>query len=50
MCTLGENFTDEEVIYSIDKADRDGDGEINIDEFYQVISSIHHDKCGYYAY
>lgn len=33
---LGENMTDEELQEMIDEADRDGDGEINEDEFLKV--------------
>merc|ERR1712075_28026 len=32
---LGENMTDEELQEMIDEADRDGDGEINEDEFFK---------------
>merc|ERR1712130_828676 len=34
---LGENIDDEELQDMINQADRDGDGEINIDEFYRII-------------
>ncbi len=34
---LGENMTDEELQDMIDQADRDGDGEINPDEFYRIM-------------
>ena len=41
---LGENMTDEELQEMIDEADRDGDGEINEDEFlkvrFRVVSSL----------
>merc|ERR1712178_78051 len=34
---LGENIDDEELQSMINQADRDGDGEINIDEFYRIM-------------
>ncbi|CAM6092549.1 unnamed protein product [Calypogeia fissa] len=34
---LGENMTDEELQEMIDEADRDGDGEINEEEFYRIM-------------
>ncbi|KAJ3220856.1 hypothetical protein HK099_003947 [Clydaea vesicula] len=34
---LGENLTDEELQEMIDEADRDGDGEINPDEFLRIM-------------
>jgi centrin-1 len=34
---LGENLTDEELQEMIDEADRDGDGEINEEEFYRIM-------------
>ena len=34
---LGESLTDEELQEMIDEADRDGDGEINQDEFLRVM-------------
>ncbi|ORZ37717.1 centrin 2 [Catenaria anguillulae PL171] len=34
---LGENLTDEELQEMIDEADRDGDGEINEDEFMRIM-------------
>lgn len=34
---LGENLTDEELQNMIDEADRDGDGEINQDEFLRIM-------------
>ncbi|XP_067004791.1 uncharacterized protein [Anabrus simplex] len=34
---LGENLTDEELQEMIDEADRDGDGEINQDEFLRIM-------------
>ncbi|XP_069884760.1 centrin-1 [Dipodomys merriami] len=34
---LGENLTDEELQEMIDEADRDGDGEVNEDEFLKIM-------------
>ena len=34
---LGENMTDEELQEMIDEADRDGDGEINENEFLRIM-------------
>ncbi|EWC79278.1 caltractin [Plasmodium falciparum UGT5.1] len=34
---LGENITDEEIQEMIDEADRDGDGEINEEEFMRIM-------------
>merc|ERR1712188_51271 len=34
---LGENIDDEELQDMINQADRDGDGEINIDEFFRIM-------------
>lgn len=34
---LGENLTDEEIQEMIDEADRDGDGEVNEEEFYRIM-------------
>ncbi|KAI9007058.1 Centrin-1 [Gaertneriomyces sp. JEL0708] len=34
---LGENLTDEELQEMIDEADRDGDGEVNLDEFLRLM-------------
>merc|ERR1711990_1094622 len=34
---LGKNIDDEEMQDMINQADRDGDGEINIDEFYRIM-------------
>ena len=34
---LGENMTDEELQEMIDEADRDGDGEINEEEFMRIM-------------
>jgi centrin-1 len=34
---LGENLTDEELQEMIDEADRDGDGEVNEEEFYRIM-------------
>ena len=36
---LGENHTDDEIQEMIDQADRDGDGEVNEDEFYRIMKS-----------
>jgi len=38
---LGENIDDEMLQDAVNHADLDGDGEINIDEFYRVCSNIH---------
>ncbi len=35
---LGENMTDEELREMIAEADRDGDGEINEEEFFRIMS------------
>ncbi len=34
---LGENMTDEELQEMIDEADRDGDGEVNEEEFARIM-------------
>ena len=34
---LGENMTDEELQEMIDEADRDGDGEVNEEEFVRIM-------------
>jgi centrin-1 len=34
---LGENLTDEELQEMIDEADRDGDGEVNKEEFLRIM-------------
>jgi len=34
---LGENMTDEELQEMVDEADRDGDGEVNEDEFFRIM-------------
>ena len=34
---LGENLTDEELQEMIDEADRDGDGEVNQEEFFRIM-------------
>lgn len=34
---LGENIDEEELQDMINQADRDGDGEINLDEFYRIM-------------
>merc|ERR1712086_1062906 len=36
---LGENIDDEELQDMINQADRDGDGEINLDEFYRIMKA-----------
>ena len=36
---LGENHTDDEIQEMIDQADRDGDGEVNEEEFYRIMKS-----------
>jgi len=38
---LGENLTDEEIQEMIDDADKDGDGEINEDEFLHIMKKTH---------
>ena len=47
---LGENMTDEELQEMIDEADRDGDGEVNLEEFTRcgglaALSGIHVLRC-----
>ena len=37
---LGENMSDEEIQEMIDEADRDGDGEINMDEFMRIMKKM----------
>lgn len=34
---LGENMTDEELMEMIEEADRDGDGEVNEEEFFRIM-------------
>mgnify|MGYP003940734605 FL=1 len=34
---LGENMTDDEIQEMIDEADRDGDGEVNEEEFFRIM-------------
>ncbi len=34
---LGENLTDEEIQEMIDEADRNGDGEVDEEEFYRIM-------------
>ena len=36
---LGENMTDEELQEMIDEADRDGDGEVNEEEFFRIMKA-----------
>ena len=36
---LGENHTDDEIQEMIDQADRDGDGEVDEDEFFRIMKS-----------
>jgi len=38
---LGESIKDEELQEMIDEADRDGDGEINQDEFFRIMKKAH---------
>ena len=38
---LGENMTDEELQEMINKADLDGDGEVNEDEFMRIMTYKH---------
>ena len=38
---LGENLTDEELAEMIEEADRDGDGEVNEDEFCRIMKRVH---------
>lgn len=45
---LGENMTDEELQEMIDEADRDGDGEINEEDFLRImkkVSNVHFCIC-----
>merc|ERR1712057_154263 len=42
---LGENMTDEELQEIIDEADRDGDGEINEDEFLRIMKRPRSTEC-----
>ena len=37
---LGENMTDEELAEMIEEADRDGDGEINEEEFLRIMKKV----------
>lgn len=37
---LGENFIDEELQEMIDEVDRDGDGEVNQEEFFRIMKKI----------
>lgn len=38
---LGENMTDEELQEMIDEADRDGDGEINEEDFLRIMKKVY---------
>mmetsp|Transcript_14473 Transcript_14473/g.37475 ORF Transcript_14473/g.37475 Transcript_14473/m.37475 type:complete len:110 (+) Transcript_14473:303-632(+) len=42
---LGENMTDEELLEMINKADLDGDGEVNEDEFLRIMTYKHSFKA-----
>ena len=42
---LGENMTDEELQEMINKADLDGDGEVNEDEFMRIMTYKHSFKA-----
>lgn len=39
---LGENMTDEELQEMIDEADRDGDGEINEEDFLRIMKKVYY--------
>ena len=41
---LGENMTDEELQEMIDEADRDGDGEVNEEEFFRIMKKTSSSK------
>ena len=43
MMNLGEKLLDEEIEYLIDDIDIDGDGQINYEEFYIMMTSV--PKC-----
>ena len=40
MMNMGERLTDEECDQLVDEADIDGDGQINYEEFYLMMTSI----------
>ena len=42
---LGENMTDEELQEMVDEADRDGDGEINEEEFLRIMKKVRTEPC-----
>ena len=45
---LGENMTDEELQEMIDEADRDGDGEVNEEEFFRIMKKcVWRDRRGF---
>jgi Ca2+-binding EF-hand superfamily protein len=44
-CLRGENMTDEELQEMINKADLDGDGEVNEEEFMRIMTYKHSFKA-----
>merc|ERR1712222_7986 len=42
---LGERMTDEELQEMIDEADRDGDGEVNEEEFLRIMKKTNYIRC-----
>ena len=42
---LEERFTDKELQEMIDEADRDGDGEINEEEFNRILKKTNEEEC-----
>ena len=40
MMNLGEKLNDDECDQLVDEADIDGDGQINYEEFYQMMTSV----------